>query len=189
MENFRTGSGESEIRILYANAYIKFLETYKENVKNSTNNKIKLKNRFFIAMCVMIGVAAAIFLVTAGISFYLFICMVNKNYQSVSVITGAVTAMLSTFATMVASIFVLPKMVAEKLFDQKEDDIMADIIKNIQKYETGIEEMEHTENRTLAAINYVSGRVSGSESGQAMEDAPNQHGDAPSDEDDMQSGS
>lgn len=81
MENFRTGSGESEIRILYANAYIKFLETYKENVKNSTNNKIKLKNRFFIAMCVMIGVAAAIFLVTAGISFYLFICMVNKNYR------------------------------------------------------------------------------------------------------------
>lgn len=189
MKNSSTSSGESEIRTLYAKAYIKFLKTYKENVKNSTNNKIKLKNRFFIAMCVMMGGAAAIFLITAGISFYLFMRMVDKNYQSVSVITGAVTAMLSTFATMVASIFVLPKMVAEKLFDQKEDDVMADIIKNIQKYETGIEEMEHTENRTLAALNYVSGRVSGNKSGQAMEDAPNKHGDAPSDEDDTQSGS
>ncbi len=186
MGNSGTGSDGLEIRRLYARAYINLLDTYKENIKNSTNNKIELKDKFFIAMCIMMGVAAAIFLITSGISLFLFVHMVDKNYQSVSIITGAVTAMLSTFATMAASIFVLPKMVAEKLFDQKEDDIMADIIENIQKYETNIEELEHTRNRMSAALNHVAGRVSGNMDGQAMEDAPNSHGDVPSDEDDTQ---
>lgn len=186
MGNSGTGSDGPKIRFLYAKAYIEFLNTYRENVKKSTNVKIRLKKRFFIAMCVMMGAAAAIFLITAGISFYLFIRMVDKNYQSVSVITGAVTAMLSTFATMAASIFVLPKMVAEKLFDQKEDDIMTDIIKNIQAYEKDIEELEHTGHRTSAAIGHVAGRAFGDMGGQAMEDAPNSQGNAPSDEEDVQ---
>ena len=70
--------------------------------------------------------------------------MICTNYQSVSVITGTVVTMLSSLSTMIVSILKLPKIIAEYLFNKKEDKQMNQIIKNIQSYEIGAVQLENT---------------------------------------------
>lgn len=55
--------------------------------------------------------------------------------SSLEVITGSIVAVISSFVTMIVSIFKLPRIIAKYLFNKKEDDQMTRIIENIQKYE------------------------------------------------------
>lgn len=61
--------------------------------------------------------------------------MIIFNSNSIATIAGAITAMISSFITMLLAIMKLPKIIARYLFNKKEDKLMAEIIKNIQKYE------------------------------------------------------
>lgn len=76
-----------------------------------------------------------VFAGTLLLSIILFTIMIIKDYNSVAVITGAITTIISSFATMIVSLFKLPKIIADYLFNKKEDRLMNQIIKNIQQYE------------------------------------------------------
>lgn len=119
----------------YTDAYIKILETYRSQINLSVTKKNALKDRFFIFITIIMYALTILFIATIIGSFILFKQMIENNYESVSVITGSVSAIISSFATMVLSIFKLPEIIADYLFNKKEDKLMSDIIKNIQTYE------------------------------------------------------
>ncbi len=61
--------------------------------------------------------------------------MVDTGNDSFPVVTGAITAVISSLSTMILSISKLPKLIAKYLFNENEDCSMTEIIKNIQSYE------------------------------------------------------
>ncbi len=61
--------------------------------------------------------------------------MVDTGNDSFPVVTGAITAVISSLSTMILSISKLPKLIAKYLFNENEDRSMTEIIKNIQSYE------------------------------------------------------
>lgn len=83
--------------------------------------KIKLKNRFF--WLIMAGFAALMFAP----------CLVVLCASRLSD-TGIVVALLSVLVEVVSAIIVLPKIIAEYLFNKEEDRSMMEIIKSMQNY-------------------------------------------------------
>ena len=61
--------------------------------------------------------------------------MVNTKNDSFPIVTGAITAIISSLSTMMLSIIKLPELIAKYLFNEDEDHSMTEIIKNIQSYE------------------------------------------------------
>lgn len=133
----------------YTTAYIKILSTYQKQIDDSIRRKNELKNKFFNLIKGIIITLIILFIVSIFAFFMLMILMVRSNYQSVSVVTGAVTTMLSTFATMLISIFKLPQIIADYLFNKEEDQMMNEIIKNIQKYELDAVRIEKENKKKL----------------------------------------
>lgn len=114
----------------YTDSYIGILDQYKELLSKSVEKKNALKEEFFnvikVIMYWMIGVFSV-----ATIGSIIAICIA----KSPEVLAGAIVSVLSSFATMMASIFKLPEIIAKYLFNKKEDNLMKDIIENIQNYE------------------------------------------------------
>lgn len=119
----------------YTQAYINVLNTYNTQIENTMKSRNQLKRSFFyLIRLIMLGLIF-LFFITIVISFLLFYLMVLRDYKSATVVTGAVTALISTFSTMLLSIFKLPRLIAKYLFNKNEDRSMSEIIKNIQQYE------------------------------------------------------
>lgn len=157
----------------YTNAYIKLLDTYRIQIENSINAKTKLKDKFFRMIRLIMYLLIGLFIVIFISSFILFRLMIINNYQSVSVITGAITAMLSSFITMIVSLYKLPKIIAKYLFNKKEDDMMNEVMKNIQSYEIEAHKMEYT-----AALDAQKDILNNHED---FDDSPNVSGKLPED--------
>jgi len=119
----------------YTNAYVNILNAYQDQISSSVIKKNELKERFFTTIKKMMIWLTWIFACTLGLSLILFGIMIFNNYNSVPIITGAITTILSSFTTMILSIFKLPEIIANYLFNKKEDKLMSEIIQNIQKYE------------------------------------------------------
>lgn len=119
----------------YTDAYVEILKTYKEQISSSVAKKNTLKEYFFTTIKKIMYALTAIFSFTMIASLVLFGMMVWKNSGSTTIIAGAITTLVSSFVTMVLSIFKLPEIIANYLFNKKEDILMNEIIKNIQQYE------------------------------------------------------
>ena len=119
----------------YTKAYIDILNTYKVQISSSIEEKKKLKEKFFNVIKNVMYWLIFVFIITIIFSIILFGIMAYKNYDSIAVVTGAIATIISSFSTMIVSIFKLPKIVAEYLFNKEEDKSMDGIIKNIQQYE------------------------------------------------------
>lgn len=128
----------------YTQAYVDMLNTYKDQMESSVKKKTELKDKFFRMIRIIMVVLMLLFVVSILASFATFYFMIEKQYQSAEVITGAVTAMISSFATMILSIFKLPKIIADYLFNKEEDNLMNEMMKNIQKYELDVVKLERT---------------------------------------------
>lgn len=126
----------------YTEAYVNILNTYKDQIAASVTKKNDLKDKFFSVIKFIMIILMFLFVISVIASFVLFGMMIGYQYQSVAVITGAITAMISSFSTMIISIFKLPKIIADYLFNKEEDQLMNEIIKNIQKYEIDAVKLE-----------------------------------------------
>lgn len=118
----------------YTDTYIDILKTYEKQILDSFSKKNNLKEEFFITIKHIMYGLCFVFAGTLLLSIILFTIMIIKDYNSVAVITGAITTIISSFATMIVSLFKLPKIIADYLFNKKEDRLMNQIIKNIQQY-------------------------------------------------------
>lgn len=114
----------------YTAVYTDILNSYKEQIDSSVKQKQLLKNIFF---GVIIGIMIAL---TLAFLWSIFSALkVFASSQSAVEIAGAITTIISSFSTMIVSIFKLPQIIAEYLFNKEEDNLMSQIIHDIQKYE------------------------------------------------------
>lgn len=119
----------------YTDAYVGILDTYKKQISNSVEKKNELKKKFFGTIKIIMHFLTIIFFISIVVSLMLFYTMIANNYSSAEIIAGAITTLISSFVTMILSIFKLPEIIAEYLFNKEEDKLMSEIIKNIQEYE------------------------------------------------------
>lgn len=119
----------------YTNAYINILDIYKDNLDSSMEYKRDFKKEFFTIIKRIMYILIVVFILSLIVSFLIFVIMVLKNYKSTTMIAGAITTVISSFVTMAVSIYELPKIITEYLFNKEEDTLMSEIIKNIQNYE------------------------------------------------------
>lgn len=162
----------------YTEAYINILNTYKEQISSSVTKKNELKERFFKTIKIIMYWLAGIFACTLCFSLLLFGIMIYKNYSSAAIITGAITTIFSSFTTMVLSIFKLPKIIADYLFNKEEDKLMSEIIQNIQKYEIDAVKYElESIKLKLEKIKLEKIKEMNSEASNASNDANNSDGD------------
>ena len=113
--------------------YVEILNTYKEQLSKSINNKNNLKQDFLVFIKAVMYMLTITFIIV--ISLIIIGLVVLLGNSSLEVITGSIVAVISSFVTMIVSIFKLPRIIAKYLFNKKEDDQMTRIIENIQKYE------------------------------------------------------
>lgn len=123
--------------------YTKLLQNYIVHTEDSNKIKNKYKKIFF---WIIIAIMAAL-----TIAFIVLLCNALGIIKDLSVgekpiptesIVGLVTAIISSFITMLVSLFKLPEIIAKYLFNPKEDENMATIIGHIQAYDIGMYTIE-----------------------------------------------
>lgn len=138
----------------YTDAYIEILNTYKKYLLASTDEKLKLKNNFFDLIKKIMLITVSVFAGVIIFSLIILGMMVYRKNNSIQIIAGSITAIISSFVTVILTIFKLPQIIAEYLFNKNEDEQMGKIIENIQKYELNAARFER--NRGKAKIDAVS---------------------------------
>ena len=141
----------------YTAAYVGILNTYNSQISDSVSKKNELKSKFFSVIKGIMISLTVLFSLSIVLSFVLFFLMVGSQKNTVELLAGAITAIISSLSTMVLSIFKLPKIIADYLFNKEEDKLMNEIIKNIQKYEIDTLNLELT--GIQAAINTANDEV------------------------------
>ena len=99
----------------------RFLHNFVDIEEKKEQQKLNLKDQFF--WFIMIGFLAL--MLTP-----LIIVIVGRNMSNASMIVSLITALIE----LVSAIIVLPKIIAEYLFNKEEDANMIQIIKNMQEY-------------------------------------------------------
>ena len=126
----------------YTDAYVSILNTYKDQLSKSIDNKNHLKKDFFKAIRALMFFMAFIFAIAIISSMAIMYGMIKYDNHSAEVIAGAMVSIISSFVTMTLGIYKLPQIIADYLFNKKEDKQMQAIISNIQKYELDADNAE-----------------------------------------------
>lgn len=108
--------------------YTDLLNCYVENAKKSLDDKRKWKSIFFYGSIVTMGTLLIMLFVA-------LITAIDKD-NTIQIVTKLIAATVSF-----ASVFiVLPKIIAEYLFNTSDEKNMVDIIKNMQEYDKSLRE-------------------------------------------------
>lgn len=129
----------ADVHLKYATAYLRILKAYHKQIEESIKKKNELKGKFFNMIKKIMYILIGLFIVSIISSFAIFIISILFKYKSIEIIAGAITALISSFVTMIVSISKLPEIIAKYLFNKKEDKIMKKIIESIQSYEIEFE--------------------------------------------------
>lgn len=108
-------------------SFDELLKAYVKNTKRNLLMKLILKVIFFIC-CMLILIVLFAFLIYS--SMY---CLKNEVSQN-----SLITVMVANVISFLTSFIVLPHTIANYLFNNKEDENMTQIIKNIQDYDKNI---------------------------------------------------
>lgn len=123
--------------------YTKLLKNYTIHTEFSNELKITYKKIFFWIIIIIMGAMTIAFIVSLYKAFdiitYLSVTRMPIPTES---IVGIMTAVVSSFVTMLVSLFKLPEIIAQYLFNPKEDENMAAIIGHIQTYDIGMYTIE-----------------------------------------------
>lgn len=104
--------------------YSTLLSIYVSAYANRIQKNLKLKSIYsyvFSIIAVLVIVTTIIVLFVTAWSIY----------KTNNINVGLLTALITAFGTLIATIILIPKIIAEYLFSVKEDEYMADIIKSL----------------------------------------------------------
>lgn len=127
LDDFRGEHGR--IMNEHATEYTNLLKGYIINLKCSLNQKKKFKNIFF-------GIAISM-LVASFILFFVISIILIKNRWGDMDIT-ALAGLISSLVGVLSLYIIIPKIIAEYLFNSKEDENMARIVQSIQTYDENV---------------------------------------------------
>lgn len=109
--------------------YTKLLEEYIENSKRTAEQKKRFKDIFF---------KVAIW--TLCLSFLLFavICLYFSTQDCSEIDIEDLSGLISSLIGLLSLYIIIPRIIAEYLFNVKEDEHMAKIVKSVQKYDAKV---------------------------------------------------
>lgn len=103
-------------------AFLAYLNNFNVTVQRQEYLKLQLKYKFFYY--IMIFMAAVIFFP------YIIVFIFRDKITDTSIVTLSITS----FAEIMSAIIVLPKIIAEYLFNKKEEDNKIKVISDMQTY-------------------------------------------------------
>lgn len=126
-EEFDLQYSDNESMKEHNKKFDELLEIYVKNVRKNLLCKLICKVIFF-GVCVIILIMT--FLSLLGITIY-------SLYRELSTNT-LITVMITNLISFLTSFIVLPKIIAQYLFNTKEEKYMSDVIKSIQEHDREI---------------------------------------------------
>lgn len=137
--NDKPHSGEI---LKHSQNYSKLLDIYVDSAKQNMMMKKWFKIIFFVVtMCSLIAIVC-FFSYTLLYAFNSFNKFDNLNGITLEAILSIVTVIVPAISSLIVAFVKIPEIIAQYLFNTKEDENMNLIIKNIQDYDTAMFEME-----------------------------------------------
>lgn len=126
----------------HSQIYSKLLDLYVDSTRQNMTMKKWFKIIFFIVtMCSLIAVVC-FFYMTLQFAFHSFEKYNNSNGITMEVILSILTVVIPAISSLIVAFIKIPEIIAQYLFNTKEDDNMNFVIKNIQDYDKVMFAME-----------------------------------------------
>ena len=123
--------------------YSKLLDIYVDSANQNIIMKKWFKIIFFVVtMCSLISIVV-LFFWTLLYAFNSFSKLDNINEITIEAILSVITIVVPAISSLIVAFIKIPEIIAQYLFNTKEDENMNLIIKNIQDYDTAMFEMEY----------------------------------------------
>lgn len=123
--------------------YSKLLDFYVDSAKENIKMKKWFKIIFFIVTMLSLIAIVYLFFKTFRYAFNSFNKFDNLNKVTLEAILSVVTIIVPAISSLIVAFVKIPEIIAEYLFNTKEDENMSVIIKNIQDYDKAMFEMEY----------------------------------------------
>lgn len=131
--------------IKHSGSYTDLIKTYVLSVEKNSTLKRRLKMCFFwitmVILCGIVGVFCFISVKTINI--------IKLSNTTITTITGIISVMIPAISSLVVALLKIPQIIAQYLFDTKEDRFMNQIIKNIQEHDKAMYAMSHNINTLM----------------------------------------
>lgn len=108
--------------------YSKLLETYVANAKKALEEKCLYKRVFFWGCMIALAMMLLVFFIALGVT------VLKENTIQI------VVELVSITVSLASAIIVVPKIIAEYLFNTSDEANMVEIIKNMQEYDKSVRE-------------------------------------------------
>lgn len=136
------GSMDNSEYKVHTQKYTDLLSNYVAHTESSNEIKNAYKKIFFWTILGIMFVLTFLFVSSISNAFDLIEKLSKDKTAQIGNVAGIITAVISSFVTMLASLFKLPKIIAEYLFNPKEDKNMSTIVGQIQQYDIGMYSVE-----------------------------------------------
>lgn len=142
IENEKNNKPHSVEILKHSQNYSKLLDAYVLSAMKNMTMKKWFKIIFFIVtMCSLIAVVI-FFFITLNYAFKHFDKFENLNGVTLEAILSMLTVIIPAISSLIVAFVKIPEIIAQYLFNTKEDDNMNLIIKNIQDYDKTMFAME-----------------------------------------------
>lgn len=135
------------VYLQHTRKYTSLLDAFIINTKVSNWLKIILKVLFFITIIVIMLALGLLFAYSVCNTFSIIRAFDTTKDESSESIIGAVVSIIPSFATLLVSLIKLPQIIAEYLFNPKEDKNMVKVIGQIQNYDLQMYDLEQQSNK------------------------------------------
>lgn len=122
--------------------YSKLLDTYVDSAEKNATMKKWFKIIFFIVTLCSLVAVVCFFFITLSYAFSCFNKFDNLNAVNTEAILSVITIIIPAISSLIVAFIKIPEIIAQYLFNTKEDDNMNLIIKNIQDYDKAMFAME-----------------------------------------------
>ena len=133
----------------HSQSYSKLLEIYVNTTRFNIIMKLVLKSLFFVITMGTLIAIVCFFYFALDYVFKSLDKFGNLNEVSMEAILSMLTVVIPSISSLIVAFVKIPKIIAEYLFNTKEDSYMNSVIKNIQDYDKAMFAMEHKIEETL----------------------------------------
>ena len=138
----KRGNELSGQAIKHSISYSDLLEIYVSSVRWNVIIRNILKILFFIITMGCLVTVVSFFCRSIDYSFSIFERYGSSSDITWEVIVSVVTVLVPAISSLIVAFLKIPQIIAEYLFNMKEDNLMNSIIKNIQEYDKVMFAME-----------------------------------------------
>lgn len=123
--------------------YSKLLDFYVDSANQNIKMKKWFKIIFFVVTMLSLIAIVYLFFKTFRYAYNSFDKFDSLNEITIEAILSVVTIIIPAISSLIVAFIKIPEIIAEYLFNTKEDENMSIIIKNIQDYDKAMFEMEY----------------------------------------------